>query len=229
MHWSEINPALIALFTELAVDQVKTVAEPGGKPYHDALQTPEWSAQWRERPGASEFIHPQQALALFLKVTSCVGVGGDEFRYEEQTIDVADGEPVTDLVETICGLRRFVLQVQAWSLEETDAQSAMNTLERLRTRLNRQSSYDRMLAVNVDITDCGPTANMTATYEKRRWSIASMDVTFTAAINDVDPVPVGWIERIVLSSDIEGIAAPKSNMQSELSPGLESSSRARVP
>jgi hypothetical protein len=49
---------------------------------------------------------------------------------------------------------------------------------------------------------------MTQTIGGRRWSIATMDLMLTGAFSDVDPVAVGWIERIELTThaSIEGIA-----------------------
>lgn len=177
MNWKAINPVLIALFTELAVDQPVDGAE--------------WKAEWRE--GQRGFVHPTIQQALYLKVTTCVGTGDDETR-------MGFDETANDLFESRCGMRRFTLQVQAVVLDHTDEIWAMQTLERIRTRLCWTRSLDALLAVNVSLVDILPAIKASKTIEKRVVSIGNMDVIFAAAVNDRDPVPIGWLERIVLSS-----------------------------
>lgn len=184
VRWDEINPALIALVSDLLRKR----------------DAPDWEAEWMERRDANRMISPEQGGALYLKVTSCVPVGGDEFRRVMHTFDV-DGIPTEDLVEITVGFRRITVQVQAWESEHTDLHWSIRTLEKLRTRLGRNSSMARMLAVNVDITDYGASRKMTQTINGRRWSIAAMDLILTAAFNDDEDLdPTGWIQRIILTS-----------------------------
>ena len=194
MGWQEINPVIISLISDL-------LRKPAAY---------DWNAEWSERSEANRMIHPKQGGALYLKITSCVGVGGGENVREMLTFDNADGVPVTDLYEVNYDIHRFNLQVQAWETEHSDAHWAFETLETLRTRLGWASSLRRLLAVNVDLTDIGTATKISQTINKRRWSIGSMDLTFTAVFSELDPVPVGWIERIVLTShaQVEGSDMP---------------------
>lgn len=207
MRWDEINPALVSLFTSLAVDQ------PAPTP---PAQTPDWQAAWGER--RREFVHPGQRQELLLKVTSCVSVGEDESRtdYDDEAEDV---------FETITGNRRFVLQVQARVLEHEDDLWAMQTLERLRTRLQWRSSLDALLAVNVALVEVRQAIKASATYDKRVWSIANMDVVLASSVNDANPIPVGWIEHVNLEAKIRGVdgevlATPPNNAPGEWIPPL---------
>lgn len=175
LNWSAICPALIQAFTAAASDQPESPAPP-------------WTAEWADR--ARTLMHPDVGLALTLRVTSCVTINEDEDRID------ADG------VETQCGLRRFVVNVRAESTEDEDAASALQAVERVRTRIRRRKIADALLAVDVALIEVGSTQNVSATFDGRVWSIASLDVTFCAAINDTDPVPTGVIARVVLTTAI---------------------------
>lgn len=184
IDWSAICPVLVQVFTSIAADQL-------------AAPAPSWKAEWSDRH--RDYVHPGQELALYLKVTSCVTIGEDEDRYDD------DGNV------TQTGLRRFVLNVQAEVTEDADSKSAIQTLERIRTRLRRQSVLDALLDVDVALVEVGTTQNVSSTFDKRVWSIGNLDVTFCAAVNDTDPVPVGWIERVVLSSNVQGALSNFNN------------------
>lgn len=188
MNWTDICPALVSVFTSIAVD--------------DASGT--WKAEWSDRH--RDYISPEQGLALYLKVTSCVTIGEDEDRYD-------DDDSVTQT-----GLRRFILNVQADVAEDQDNRSALQTLERIRTRLRRRAVLDALLDVNVALVEVGNTQNVSATFDSRVWSIGSLDVTFCAAVNDTDPVPVGRIERVVMTSNVRGALSNLTNEETPPSP-----------
>lgn len=194
--WTQVAPVLIALFTKAAVTQITS---PGG--VHLPYETPEWNAEWKNRRGP--FIHPGQQLSLQLKVTSVVGKGWDENSFEELDTGTAVGEAptgLTNVYEVTSGLRRFTLNVQAWVTEETDALSAQGVIDRVVTRMDTTANREQLLGVNVDLTDVGATRAMEAKYDNRLWNVVSVDFVFTACFTDTDIVPVGWIERIVLTS-----------------------------
>lgn len=184
VEWTKINPVLIDLFSRM-------VREPDAH---------EWSAEWKEAP--RQFINPIQQGALTLKVTSCVGVGEDEIRREMREI-LVEGVVVTDLVEVVCGIRRFVLRVEAQATEHTDAVWAMQTLERIRTRLSRPSVLGELNAVDVAVVGVGTSTKASATIDKRVSSIGFLDVTMTTVVNEADDVPVGWIERVIVTSHVK--------------------------
>lgn len=140
--------------------------------------------------------------ALLLKVTSVIGIGEDETRYSEE------GGVVT---ATQCGQRRFTLQIQAHSTEHTDDGWGIAILERIRTRIRRRSSIDRLLSVGVSIIRLEQAIDVSRKMDQRVQSIANMDVILGAVVNEDDPIPAGWIEHVVITShteDASGIELP---------------------
>lgn len=114
------------------------------------------------------------------------------------------------------------MNVQSEVAEDEDEQWAMQTLERIRTRLRRRSVLDALLAVDVALIEVGTAQNVSTGFDGRVWSIGNLDVTFCAAVNDTDPIPTGWIERVVLSSRVRdaggNVLPPPSNFTNETIP-----------
>jgi hypothetical protein len=194
--WRDIRAALIEVFTKAAVDQITSE---GG--VHLPFETPAWAAEWKDRKVS--FIHPLQGHALYLKVTTVVGRGWDESAFREFDTGLIAGNEAsgeTDVYEATSGLRRFTVQVQSYSLFETEELSSFDIIQRVCSRLDKYSSRQRLLEANVDLTDVGPTRDMTATVDKKRVSVTSVDFTFTACVIDIDPIPVGYFDRIILTS-----------------------------
>lgn len=194
--WIDIKKTLIEVFTNVAVDQITS---PGG--IHLPFETPAWMAEWKDR--RVSFIHPGQGHALYLKITSVIGRGWDDWTYPEKDTGLAAGEAATgviDVFETVSGMRRFTLQAQDWSIEETDEVSSFNVIERLRSRMEYNSSRQRLLASNIDFTDVGASRDMTATIDKKRFSITALDFTFTACVIETDPIPTGYFTHVILTS-----------------------------
>lgn len=201
MDWITINPVIVSVFTGIAVDQVLT---PGAV---DDVNNPAFVAEWKDRK--RQFINPIYNQALYLKVTTVQGIGWDESRLAMLDTGVRAGgnaNGIYNLFETRCGLRKFNLQVQSWCLEDDDTISSSQTIERIRTGLGFDRIIQQLLDVNVDITDSGTSRDMAANWDKRRWSISSIDVTMTAAVNDTDTVPLGYIGQILLTSHAQAAA-----------------------
>ena len=188
IDWSSIRPVLVAQITSIATDPLPS-------------PSPAWSAEWADRH--RDYISPDQEIGLYLKVTSCVTVNEDEDRY--------DTDDAGNVLLTQVGLRRFVLNIQAEVSEDEDGKWALQTLERIRTRVRRPAVLDALLDVNVALIEAGNAQNISATFDKRVWSIATLDVTFTAAVNDTDPIPVGSIAHVVISSSIDGALSNLTN------------------
>lgn len=186
MRWSQICPVLIDVFTRCAL-------QPGEAERAMSLDKP-WSAAWEERADNNGFVDPEIGHTLSVKITSCVGVGNDELRYQFDEDD-------DDLYEEVVGQRRFVVNVQSESEEQSDDLWALAVLERIRTRIQRTSSTTRLSAVDVALVEVGPSRDITGTADKRRVSRASMDVTFLASVSEMDPEPVGWIEHVLLTTE----------------------------
>ena len=223
VDWATIRPRIVEVFTELAFDQVMEPADPPThtNPYFDD-NAPEVKVVWKERRDDA-FTAPTQEAQVSLKVTAVVGHGEDEWRYIMQ--DVPGSSPVRqDLFESIVGLRRITLQVRAEVQEETDSRWAFQTIERIRTRLGWTRIINKMIDVNVDITDYLDAVDKTYTADGRRVSCAILTVILTAAINDTDPVPTGFIAQILLSTHVkEGnadVSSPPNVTDSPIPPTI---------
>lgn len=201
VDWAAIRPVLIEVVTRCAVDQIKAPASPPEEPlpFFD-LNHPEFSADWRERRQPA--IQTNQEVQVDLKITTVSTVGNDDWRYTMQEVEGSD-PPTQDLFQSIEGLRRVVCQIKATTMQEEDSFWAVGVLERVRTRLDWNSSRQALLAVGVDYTDCLAVNDTTFTDDGRRVSAATLDVVFTMVSNDTDPIPIGWIERIIHTSHIK--------------------------
>jgi hypothetical protein len=175
--WATINPVLIEVFTEIATDTTR-----------DATG---FEARWKEGPRA--FIQPEQKADVLLKVTSVIGLGEDETRRE-----VIEGK----LYETQVGQRQFTLQVQVIVPEHTDDQWAMAVTERIRTRVRRPRHLDRLLDVDVDVRRILAAQKASFKDGGRVVSAAMLDIICGTVVNDADPIPVNWIQYVVVSGEI---------------------------
>lgn len=184
--WSTIKPALVTLMSSLAVDQITPDED-------DAQLHPPFEAEWAER--RKTHVHPEHSQALYLKVLSVASKGVDETRFENIEI-----EDVPDLQATQCGLRRFTLQVQSRCTEYEDNLWCMQTLERIRTRLRRLSSLAALRAVGCALIRIENAVDISFRSDQHIWSAGNLDVILACEVNDVDPIPVGFIERIELTS-----------------------------
>lgn len=186
--WTTVNPVLLDVFRDCAIDRTR-LAEG-------------FNAEWKEGPRS--FTHPHQNLTLLLKVTRVGGIGGDETRYEETTVD-----NVTTVRATQTGQRRVTLQVQAIVPAQTDAQWAMATLERIRMRLDSPAISDRLDAVEVALIDVGDAVEASFPDRGRMASCGTMDVQLGMVANEDDPLPSNWIQYLVISSHLyEGTELP---------------------
>lgn len=177
--WTEIRPLLIEVFTECA--------------RHPGFLAEAFAASFAERGRGMD--HPEQRASVLLRVMSCVGVGEDETRGEM----VGD-----DLIETVSGQRTVTLQVQVRCPVADDERHAMAMIERIRTRLARRRVIQRLLDAEIAIQRCG--ASVTLPNFKDRGhvvDVANMDVMLGMVASEDDPIPVGWVQYIVLSSHLK--------------------------
>jgi hypothetical protein len=194
--WSTVSPGLISIFTALAL------------PDPAVPQVPAWLAEWRDRARkATPTSGPLKGVTLTLKITSVIGIGDDDRRL----IDVpTDAVPATafngELQETIYGLRRVTLNLQANMSEVSDGSWAVGLLESIRTRLRRQRVIDQLLALNVGIIRILAAQDLSFRQTQHTQSRASMDVLLTMVASDTDPVPTGWIQTLDISSRIQDVS-----------------------
>jgi hypothetical protein len=194
INWSEVSPALVSLFSDLAFPGIN----------------PAFLAQWHNR--SREQVSDKTATAVLLRVTNTKEVGEDETRYE-------DGDGV--LLPTQVGQRLVTLEIRVESYENTDTHWAWATVERIRSRLRRPSSLERLRLVNCALVRTGPALGLPEPRDGHMTSIAVMDVVLTAAFADPDEA-AGWIERIELTSHLTHApdvnAAAALNVTGELLP-----------
>jgi hypothetical protein len=196
--WSNICPVLIDVFTTAAVDTARL--------------SDRFAAEWKE--GQRGITHDQQKLSLLLKVTSVVGIGTDEERYEyvdPSSTDPADQPYLGNMRTSAVGQRKFTLQVQAIVPEHTDVQWAMAATERIRTRICRTRVTDYLIDNDISIIDIKQAVKTSFRDNGRVVSCASMDFILGTVVNDDDPIPTGWIQQITVTSDIvdvDGLTLP---------------------
>jgi hypothetical protein len=176
--WSEINPVLIKVFTDVAANPQK--AKQG------------FAAEFYEGPLG--FISDTQDQALYLKVTALRPVGTPYVNHVE-----VNGAFVEEVVSNVI----FTLQVQAHVLERTDEHWSMATLMRVRNGLYFPSVRAQFEAVNMAVHDVLPAIKATVFFGNRSHNIANMDLMISTVMTSRDPVQMGWIQRISLTSHVQ--------------------------
>jgi hypothetical protein len=183
--WTEVRPGLVRIFGELAHRDEQSV-QPGG-----------WKPEWRDQSVKATANSGQlSSVKLYLKVTSCVRIGTDDVRYTQAT-------PASDLQETIFGLRRVTLRLEVHASQVSDQQWSLSILERIGTRLARRRVIDALLALNVGIIDIGASTDISAKKDQHVQSRAIMDLKLTMVATDRDPIPTGWVQSVVITSELQ--------------------------
>jgi hypothetical protein len=126
---------------------------------------------------------------VLLSFGANASIGRDESR-----VEYAPG--TDDFQATAIGQRLIPWRIDVQSLEQGDADTAWNVLERLRTRLRWQSSIDAMNAVNVSVATTGQIQKIPETVDDRFISRAALDVMLNVSLREVDPVRIPRIVEI---------------------------------
>lgn len=187
IDWATVSPALKRLFSSLALDESPAAS---------------FCAEWFD--GKRSHINTEVRKELTLRVTNVASAGEDERRYTQETVD---GDVV--LTESMVGLRKFTLQVRVDSYDhDPDCDNwCWSMTERIRTRLRRSSSVATLEAACLSLLDVGPSIDASFVFDQHAVNAALFDCTFYAAFTDSDPVPQGWIEYAVLTSQITDVDA----------------------
>lgn len=201
--WSTVAPGLVSIFSALAL------------PDPTVPQVPAWVVEWRDRSRkATPTGGPLKGVTLTLKITSVIGIGDDDRRVEYIAPAVPPDLPTPyddELQETIYGLRRVTLNLQANMSEVSDGSWAVGLLESIRTRLRRRSVIDALLDLNVGIVRILAAQDISTRAQQHMQSRASMDVLLTMVASDMDPVPTGWVQSVEITSlleDVDGTTLP---------------------
>lgn len=183
LDWSQISPALKALFSDLAFAGV----------------SPPFEAQWRDRQ--RNFTHQGTQTDLLLEVTNIRMPPGEDDRLFEM---VGAGDSAI-LAEKLKGDRLITLNVRVESMDQSDALWAWATIERIRTRLDRLTSHARLRTVGLAFVRTMAATALPAPRDRRILSIASMDVLLCAAFEDTDlSGALSWIERVEITGKASG-------------------------
>jgi len=105
-------------------------------------------------------------------------------------------EKTDQLNTTYYGNRRLVLSVL---VEADQISQAVEILERLRIRLQRQSIKDQLHAIGMAVEEIGTSTDVNARWDDRQIVAAVLDITFGFRVCDFDDTPMiggGYIEKI---------------------------------
>lgn len=174
LDWATIYPELRSLITDLSQASVSAIVSE------------------RKRP----FVNPTDKFQIILRVTSLGDLAEDEYRYEEVSGDVH---------QQVYGQRKVVLQVRVEHYEDEDEGWSFTIAERIRTRLYRTASLVRLREINCSLIDNGPILNFSVPEaDDHILGVAVFDFNFQAAFLDTDANPVGFIDKIELTSHVQG-------------------------
>lgn len=192
--WQDLNPALLSLIGRIGVE--------------DGFQV-----EHADRP--RKLVSTQHKRTITLKVVSVIGLGDDEERRET----VADGATGADapwagkLRVTSVGHRRVTYQITCDALENTDTGWAWATIERIRTRLRRESSRQELRNVEAAISRIGAGVEANFKFEGRIVSRVLLELALNVWVSDIEDDPTGWVEFVIVDSepsDLDGTLLPAS-------------------
>lgn len=177
MLWATLAPTLKSVITSIA------------------LQTsdPLWSSDWldQQRPFAS----PTTQAEILLRIPTSRAVH-DETR---RVYDVG----TQSIIATDHGVREFTLNVQARSYDLSYAAWAHEYLERIRTRIMRETPRAALLAAGVVLVERGPIVQVDGEVDGRALSVANLDLFMRAGFEDTPQTGLGWIEKIELTTHVK--------------------------
>lgn len=184
LAWHQITPTLKSLFSDLAFSGVM----------------PPFEAQWHDR--ARSFTHQGTQTDLLLQVTNIRGPGGEDARTLSMRQDAGGNEV---LVETLEGDRYITLNVRVESMNHSDELWAWATIERIRTRLDRLTTRERLRGANLAFVRTLAATALPRPRDGRITSAAAMDVLLVGRSCDVDASgALGWIERVEVTGKVQG-------------------------
>jgi hypothetical protein len=126
---------------------------------------------------------------VLLSFTATASVGRDEVR---TTFDTGS----QDFGDTAVGQRMLPWRIKVDSLEQGNADTAWNILEKMRLRLRWQSSIDALNALNVSIATTGQVQDLQVPVDDRVISRAALDVMLNASFSEADPTRYPYIAEI---------------------------------
>lgn len=199
MLWATLAPFIKTTLTGLALD----VADPlwTGVKFRD-----------QKRP----FVSPTVKAEIVIRIAQSRRIAGGE------RATFTPGSPGS-LSIAMHGVREFTVNVQAKSYRLEYAGWAHEYLERIRTRIERQSVRDAMLVQSLVCHDVGPIIELEGKEDGAALSVGSLDLFMRAGFVDTAETSQNWIETIELTSHVsdEGgteYEQPAGNFTNEIMP-----------
>ncbi len=192
--WTTLYPALLRLFGRLASNDDQS-----------------FEAEDRDRP--RKIMSDAHRFTLTVRLLSVIGLGEDEERFDliPGNATGADRKYAGQLRPNITGQRKLVLQLECDSIENTDSGWAWTMIERVRTRMRRRTSIEALDAVEAALIRVGQGVQANFRHEGRMHSRVLLDIELGCVVNDQDPIPTGWIERVEVTGhlqDVDGTELP---------------------
>jgi len=181
IEWAAVKPALLELVGSLAWD--------------DSVDP-----QWEHKSQVHESPTLQQSV--FLRVATVVPEGAVQESYEEDEYDS------TILHESTSGHSLITLEIKCDAFVNLDSAWSFQTAERIRTRLQRRSSHQTLLSLNMCLVETH--AAVDGSYEVTdeegnavRRNMAVFDVVLRCTFNDVSPDPADYWNKVLITSAIK--------------------------
>ncbi len=190
IDWETLNPAVKSLIEQLVVDRLMPAA---------------LAADEADRPRKMMSVQRKQALTV--RLLGVVSLGDDEERREDVAADAtgADAPWGGKLRARMVGHRRVTYRVTCEAVENTDRMWAWGTIERVRTRLGRSSSTNALALVDASVSRVGQSVEANFKSDGRMQNRVSLDFALNVRVNDVEEAPIGWIEHVVLTSEVKDV------------------------
>ena len=181
--WATLKPALLTLVSELAGGVVDMAAVP--PVMTKVLQTEE--DQTEQSFVGNEDIPDAKALVSF--------VARDTASYSSEFLELVKGDN-GPLYENVTASQPVSMIVKVQTFDQTPLLWSEQYLERLRTRLFWQSTYDLLFALDVAIISISDTKDDPSVVDERVTSCAYLTVELNVETVEIDPTPYSRIESV---------------------------------
>lgn len=211
IDWSTVNVAVKELCARLALE--------------DEEEAFSFKAEDKNRP--RHLMSKTHKAALTTEVISIVAFGRDEERSERVPDDAtgADAPWAGKVRRVVVGDRKVTYQLAYDAITNTDKTWAWAAIERIRTRLRRESSIAELEAADISINEIGPAQKADFRFERRMVSKVLFTLVLNVHAEDVEQLPGGIIEHVETTShvrDADGVELPvPPNFTNEMIPPLE--------
>lgn len=115
----------------------------------------------------------------------------------------------TEFRDKAVGLRRLPWRLKVLCFEQTDSENAWVYLERARLRFAWRGTSEALNALDCGFAQGGQVLDLSVPFDERMSSMAALDVTLVAALEETDPTGYGYIETITGTSTLlPGVPVP---------------------